>query len=172
MHSDAKPTDIRSRLLELIHHFEHVLPSQGPIRDFVHHNTLHGYQHLPFDQALTASRELTGAQGYLPEARFRTYFEQGRITRDDLSYALDSMESVRAGEALPVSLPDNKLLRRNVLLPSLIHGFGRLSRGQLKWQVEELHALEQFQASSDEAARTRLLASAGTSSEKSALNDL
>ena len=93
-------TDIRSRLLELIHHFEHVLPSQGPIRDFVHHNTLHGYQHLPFDQALAASRKLTGAQGYLPETRFRSYFEQGRITRDDLACALDSVEFARSGESL------------------------------------------------------------------------
>jgi uncharacterized protein YbcC (UPF0753/DUF2309 family) len=168
MHSETKPTDIRSRLLELIHHFEHVLPSQGPIRDFVHHNTLHGYQHLPFDQALAASRKLTGAQGYLPEARFRAYFKQGRITRDDLVHALDSVEFARAGEALPGA----SLFRRDVLLPSLIHGFGRLSRAQLKWQIEELHALECFQTTADEAARARLLAASGASGDALALGDL
>ncbi|MDP2828014.1 MAG: DUF2309 domain-containing protein [Sulfuricellaceae bacterium] len=168
MHSETQPTDIRSRLLELIHHFEHVLPSQGPIQDFVHHNTLHGYQHLPFDQALTASRKLTGAQGYLPEARFRAYFKQGRITRDDLVYALDSVEFARAGE----TLPDTPLFRRDILLPSLIHGFGRLSRTQLKWQIEELRALERFQASADAKARARLLATSGVAGETAALADL
>jgi hypothetical protein len=47
MSTENHSKDIRSRLHDLIHHFEHVLPSQGPIKDFVHHNTLHGFQHLP-----------------------------------------------------------------------------------------------------------------------------
>ena len=46
-----------------------------------------------------------------------------------------------------------------------------MSRSQLKWQVEELHALERFQATADEAARTRLLA-ASSATEATALSDL
>ena len=96
MSADNQHKDIRDRLHELIHHFDHILPAQAPIRDFVHHNTLHGFQHLPFDQALTASRKLTGARGYLPEERYREWFAEGRISRDDLVAALDSMEQINA----------------------------------------------------------------------------
>ena len=58
------PTDVREALRQAIEHFEHVLPAQAPIRDFVHHNTLHGFQHLNFPEALKAAREVNGSYGY------------------------------------------------------------------------------------------------------------
>ncbi|TSA22705.1 MAG: DUF2309 family protein, partial [Betaproteobacteria bacterium] len=82
----------KARLDALLHHLEHVLPAQAPIRDFVHHNTLHGYQHLAFPDALRAARELTGAEGYLPPERFRVLYAEGRIDATDLDAALEQAD--------------------------------------------------------------------------------
>ena len=89
-HHGKEGGDIRARIADCIHHLEHVLPSQASIRDFVHHNTLHGFQHLPFPEALAAAHRLTGAMPYLSEGRFGEFLAEGRIHLEDLDAALDA----------------------------------------------------------------------------------
>ncbi len=144
--------DIRAQLHAWVLHLEHVLPGQAPIRDFVHHNTLHGYQHLPFTEALTASRKLTGAQGYLSPESFRALRAEGRIDDADLDAAL-----IQAGVAnLEVEVVPG-YTRQQVLHTVLCSPFKRLSRSQLRWQIEETAALSKIQCDVDAPARERLL---------------
>ena len=149
----ASGGDIRAQLDALVHHLEHVLPAQAPIRDFVHHNTLHGFQHLPFTEALTAARELTGAQGYLPPERFRALYAEGRIDASDLDAALDQAGVAELDREV---VPGRS--RRQVLTAVLRHPCKRLSRSQLRWQLEETAALSRLQPDLDAAARDPLLA--------------
>ncbi|KAB2923838.1 MAG: DUF2309 domain-containing protein [Dechloromonas sp.] len=106
---------IRERLAHWVEQLEHILPAQAPIRDFVHHNTLHGFQHLPFAEALAAAQRLTGAATYWPEQRFLACHADGRISRDDLLAALDEF-----GVSEPDATVVRDLRRRDVLLASLL----------------------------------------------------
>lgn len=66
-------------LHHVIHELKHLLPAQAPLMDFVHHNTLHSFQHLPFHEALQNAHEKLGYQVYLSLPEFRDLYQKGRI---------------------------------------------------------------------------------------------
>ncbi|MFN2390131.1 MAG: putative inorganic carbon transporter subunit DabA [Actinomycetota bacterium] len=82
----------RDRVVETVAHLAHVLPGQGPIETFIHHNTLHGFQHLSFDDAVAQAEALFGASGYLSVETFRAHYRRGRISDADL----DAVEEERS----------------------------------------------------------------------------
>ncbi|QSA99036.1 DUF2309 domain-containing protein [Methylococcus sp. EFPC2] len=140
---------------------DHVLPGQAPLLDFVHHNTLHGYQHLPFPEALAAAERLTGNRAYLPEEEFRRYYRQGRINDADLASALDREQAARGAEIV-ARVAGRDIARREIWLTALIHGVDAGSAQELDWQIAELQALETFQADVPEEIRRRFMGSAQT----------
>ena len=58
------------RLGHVIEHAAHVLPAQGPITVFIHHNTLHAFEDLPFGEAVKKAARVFGCQPYLSEDRW------------------------------------------------------------------------------------------------------
>jgi uncharacterized protein YbcC (UPF0753/DUF2309 family) len=166
--------DRRSFLEQVIERFEHVLPAQAAIQDFVHHNTLHGFQHLPFPQALAAARELTGAFGYLPQDEFRELYRSGRIDAEDLQQVLDADPQLDADEIL-FQAGGAPVTRRDILLAALLHPLKAVTGCQLNWQIEERNALAAFQPDVEATSRTRLLAAAagqGQPDEATAIAEL
>jgi uncharacterized protein len=68
----------------LLHQLAHYLPAQAPLKDFVHHNTLHGFQHLKFEDALRTARTNFGYKTSLSIKEFRLLYEEGKIAESAL----------------------------------------------------------------------------------------
>lgn len=62
-----------------IHKLAHFLPAQNPLKDFVHHNTLHAFQDKHFFTALQESSEIFGYKTFLPLSDFRKKLKNHEI---------------------------------------------------------------------------------------------
>jgi len=96
-HKAASPlSEPAARIHAIVDRARHLLPDQGPIGVFIHHNTLHAFQHLPFHEAVRRGSQVFQAEPYLPIAVFRQHLLSGRIAEADLDAALEE-ESAREG---------------------------------------------------------------------------
>src|SRR6478752_4794588 len=64
-------------LEEAVEYAARMLPAEGPVSAFA-------FQNLPFETAVKQAARAFGCPPYLPEARYRTEFERGRIQALDL----------------------------------------------------------------------------------------
>lgn len=74
---------------EILHELRHFLPAQAPLKDFVHHNTLHAFQHLPFFQALKQANSQFGYQGFLSLEEYRQLYREGKIKGNIIKKVLE-----------------------------------------------------------------------------------
>lgn len=68
----------------LLHELKHYLPTQGPLKDFVHHNTLHAFQDMKFYDALFKASAIFGYQTTFSYIEYRDLYRIGRITPEIL----------------------------------------------------------------------------------------
>jgi len=68
------------------------LPAQSPIKDFIHHNTLHALEDRPFHEAIAIASRIYGARSHLPLAEYQMRYKRGRIHDFAIDYALTETE--------------------------------------------------------------------------------
>lgn len=63
----------------VLHELKHYLPSQQALKDFIHHNSLHAFQALPFYEAIFKASGIFGFQVHLLLSEYRALYRSGRI---------------------------------------------------------------------------------------------
>lgn len=154
----------REQVCHVIDHAAHLLPAQGPIGVFVHHNTLHAFQHLPFEQAVVEASRIFGTEPFLTEAEYQAQRRLGRILDEDIDVVLSREPDA---EILPGSLTRH-MLRRAMLIPGVRH----FSAENIDWLIDECGLLERLRGDIPADARDALLAPYSAQSEASAAHEL
>ncbi len=72
----------------LLHVLKHYLPTQGPLKDFVHHNTLHAFQDMKFYDALFKASAIFGFQTTFSLTEYRDLYRIKRIHPEILARAI------------------------------------------------------------------------------------
>ena len=101
---------------------------QGPIGVFVHHNTLHAFEDLPFEQAVIEASQLFGAEPYMSEAAYRAELARGRIHLEDIDAVLDSE---------PDAIVFPRLSRRSLRRAMMTPGVREFDAATILWRTEQ-----------------------------------
>jgi hypothetical protein len=130
-----------------------LLPAQGPITVFIHHNTLHAFEDMPFDQAIVRGAKVLGCEPYLPESRYRDALSTGRIRADDLLAVLEDDLGMKAIDAIA------RLISRIDLRLAMLQYPLRIGpTEELLWFVAMTDALQRVRAVASAAAKQKLIA--------------
>lgn len=152
----SAPQTLESALGRALEEAGHLLPDQAPIRVFIHHNTLHAFQHLHFHAAVRRAHEVYGAEPYLSEERFREALQKGRIRAEDIDAALHD-QYPDAGDAPLIADLTLHGLRRLLML----HPQCGADRAQVLWLLSEGKLTRALRSDLDTEARLALLEDSG-----------
>lgn len=140
------------------------MPAQGPLHVFIHHNPLHAFEHLRFEEAVVQAGRLLGCEPYLAEERYREELRRGRIHERDLGEVLAAELGGRGAEAVIDRVSRLEFRRR-----LLVYGLPELSGPALRWTVEETEVLDRLRPDIPGEAREAIglsLASEGGDEEE------
>src|SRR5215472_8111355 len=158
MHQDLLSSESKAQhsLADLIDQLAHLLPAQGPISIFIHHNTLHAFEHLPFEEAVELAGERLGCEPFLAESRYREKLASGRILAGDVEALLRQQLGERGPREVAGAGPRFDLWRAVVL-----HGIPEATGRELAWILEETSALSRFRTDLPANARSALAVLSG-----------
>src|SRR5262249_46474099 len=140
-------------LQHVIDHAAHLLPAQGPITVFIHHNTLHAFEDMPFHQAVQEGARVFGLQPDLNRGRFPAGVGGG-IRFEELRQVLE--EDLRERGAEPVVRLGTT--RRELRLAMLEYPMRAGPAEELRWFVAETNALRRFRRETSALTRGRMIA--------------
>ena len=156
MSGDALATEDaeeRRALREAVERVAHLLPAQGPISVFIHHNLLHAFESAPFEDAVAQAARIYGGEPYWPAERYRELFATGRITEDDLRAVLDDALGDGGDERI-----GGLVARRELAFVTTRYGVPFVRGQALDWHLHEDGAVHRFRPDLPPSARAAIAA--------------
>lgn len=95
-----------------------------PMKMFIHHNPLHGFEQYHFEKAIKEAERFLGGRGYLPNEDYRDYFKQGRITDEGLNKALKDVSRDSA-----IEIGNQRISHQEFLKTIFLNGTGKVATG-------------------------------------------
>ncbi len=83
----------------VLHDLQHYLPAQAPLKDFVHHNTLHAFQTKHFHQGRFEAQHIFGYQVSMSLAEFRNMYNEQRIEKKVLMHIIQQYKGAEQTES-------------------------------------------------------------------------
>src|SRR5215204_1684934 len=77
----------------VLNELKHFLPSQQALKDFIHHNSLHAFQHMKFYDAIFKASKIFGFQAHLELSEYREMYQTGRIRADILQQVIKAKKA-------------------------------------------------------------------------------
>ncbi|MBF8259829.1 MAG: hypothetical protein HW377_2203, partial [Actinobacteria bacterium] len=149
----------RQRVVSAVALASESVSSFWPMRTFIHHNPLHGLEHLPFDTAVRKARNLTGGRGYLTNEEYRRMLACGHIKADDLARAIERLEFAGIDVRKELVFGGRRVRTLDVVASHVAFGIGALEPAAFRARVREQALLRLFPDLPPDR-RARLLAAA------------
>jgi uncharacterized protein len=83
----------------VLHELKHYLPTQTPLKDFIHHNTLHAFQRSKFYDAIFKANAIFGFEVAFPVDDYRQLYRNGRIRSEILDAVLTKRKGTNKTES-------------------------------------------------------------------------
>ncbi|HEX9956651.1 MAG TPA: putative inorganic carbon transporter subunit DabA, partial [Fibrella sp.] len=80
----------------VLHDLKHYLPAQAPLKDFIHHNTLHAFQTLPFYKGIHSASQIFGYRVSLSLDEYRALYAENRIDATVLAQVIERRKGADA----------------------------------------------------------------------------
>lgn len=150
---------------EIVEDVAHLLPEQAPLHAFVHHNTLHSFEHLPFEEAVVEASKVLGTEPFMSEEAFAEHLASERILPRDINAVVDRL----CPKDMKLIVPGGPT--RGEFRKTRLRRLFPIPKGRaLEFLLHEGPPLRHFQPYLDQPARAAMLEHA--SSEEEALRVL
>ena len=111
----------RMEMVSLVKLASETISHYWPMQTFIHHNPLHGLEHLPFEEGVERAKKFLGGNGYLLNREYRKYYQQGRVSSETIHEALTPV-----AQAERVVIGNRQISHLEVLQTILINGTGTI----------------------------------------------